>query len=146
MQSHKQRSAKTQAAGLEPWRRVWRDGLAPLMSDAGLTALELALAHGDASLIQGAPTIPPPDPRCNSEPVAGSCLFGFAAWQTQGLVTVADVAAASKAICQEIESRLGKEAHWPLVRWFDDTPEEMMRPALLYEVQREQARRSTVVA
>lgn len=139
MQSHKQRSA--QVTDLEPWRHVWRDGLAPLLSDAGLTALELALVHGDARLIQGAPTIPPPDPRCNSEPVAGSCLFGFAAWQTQGLVTVADVVAASKAICQEIENRLGKEAHWPLVRWFDDTPEEAMRPSLLYEVQRELARR-----
>jgi hypothetical protein len=38
---------------VEPWRTVWRDGLAPLLTDNDLQALGRALAQDDPALIQG---------------------------------------------------------------------------------------------
>ena len=45
---------------MDSWRKVWRDGLAPLISTEGLEALRTALCDDDARLLQGATTTPPP--------------------------------------------------------------------------------------
>ena len=47
---------------MESWRKVWREGLAPLLSDNSLRALRRALVEDDPRLIQGATTTPPPLP------------------------------------------------------------------------------------
>src|SRR5712692_10367123 len=44
---------------MESWRKVWREGLAPLLSTNGLEALRQALVTDDAQLLQGATTTPP---------------------------------------------------------------------------------------
>ena len=47
---------------MENWRKVWREGVAPLLSAAGLEALRRALVTDDGRLLQGATTTPPPLP------------------------------------------------------------------------------------
>src|SRR6185295_15223849 len=62
---------------IEPWRRVWREAVAPLVSTEGLEALRHALASDDARLLQGA-TISPPPMLCVQEfPVEAACPLGF---------------------------------------------------------------------
>jgi hypothetical protein len=45
---------------VESWRRVFREGLEPVVSTPGLLALRQALLTDDPRLIQGATTTPPP--------------------------------------------------------------------------------------
>jgi hypothetical protein len=65
---------------METWRWVWRDGVVPSLSDAGLRALETALAGDDPRLIQGATTSPPPLQRMQDWPVEGACALGYCGW------------------------------------------------------------------
>lgn len=126
---------------MEPWRRVWRDGLAALLTEGDLEQLEVALVRDDSRLIQGAPTEPPPDPRFNDEPADGACLLGYAAMMG-GVALVGQLRQHGLWLCVQIDKRLGKQAHYALVNWWDDTDRDEARAALLYEVQREQAQRS----
>ena len=45
---------------MESWRKVWREGFAPVLSTAGLQALRKALTADDTRLIQGSTSSPPP--------------------------------------------------------------------------------------
>lgn len=45
---------------MESWRRVWREGFAPAMSDAALTALRAGLANDDERIVQGSTTVSHP--------------------------------------------------------------------------------------
>ena len=45
---------------MESWRKVWREGVEPLLSLGSLEALRNGLANDDARLLQGATTTPPP--------------------------------------------------------------------------------------
>jgi hypothetical protein len=62
---------------MENWRRVWRDGFAPLISTKALGALKLALETNDPRLIQGATTSPPPLQCVLEWPVECGCLIGY---------------------------------------------------------------------
>ena len=73
---------------MESWRKVWRDGLAPLISTEGLEALRTALCNDDARLLQGATTTPPPLQCVQDWPVEAACVLGFCGWQGDGLETV----------------------------------------------------------
>src|SRR6266511_3011955 len=65
---------------MESWRKVWRDGLAPLLSTEGLEALRRALESDDARLLQGATTTPPPLQCVQDWPVEAACGVGFCGW------------------------------------------------------------------
>jgi hypothetical protein len=127
---------------MESWRKVWREGLAPLLSTTGLQALRRGLADDDARLLQGATTTPPPLQCVQDWPVESACALGYCGWQGEGLETVAEVEEFFARMCFEIDVRLGEPAgcRW-FLNWFDETPRDEMRRELLAEVNRQLALR-----
>jgi hypothetical protein len=130
---------------MESWRKVWREGVAPLVSTAALEALQRALSDDDARLLQGSTTTPPPLQCVQDWPVEAACALGFCGWQGEGLETVAEVEEFFARMCFEIDQRLGEPAacRW-FLNWFDETPRDEMREALLAEVHRALAQRHSV--
>jgi hypothetical protein len=122
---------------MDSWRKVWRDGLAPLISTEALEALRKALANDDVRLLQGATTTPPPLQCVQDWPVEAACVLGFCGWQGEGLETVAEVEEYFARLCYEVDLRLGEPAacRW-FLNWFDETPRDEMRRLLLSELTR----------
>src|ERR1041385_1191599 len=129
-------------AMIESWRKAWREGLAPQLSTAGLTALRKALLDDDPRLLQGATTAPPPLQCVQDWPVEGACSLGYCGWQGDGLETVAEVEEFFARMCFEIDQLMGEPAacRW-FLNWFDDTQRDEMRRELLVEVHRTLAQR-----
>ena len=120
---------------MESWRKVWREGFAPMLSTAGLQALRKALATDDGRLLQGATTSPPPMMCVQDWPVEATCAVGFCAWQGEGLTTVGEVEEYFARACFEADQRLGEPAACRyFLNWFDDTPREQMRRLFLEEI------------
>src|SRR5437879_13307597 len=122
---------------MESWRKVWRDGLAPHLSVAGLEALAQALMRDDARLLQGATTTPPPLQCVQDWPVEAACVIGYCGWQGDGLESVAQVEEFFARICFEVDQRLGEPAgcRW-FLNWFGDLHRDEVRAHLLAEVKR----------
>src|SRR3954462_8639878 len=127
---------------MESWRKVWREGVVPLLSTEGLEALRRGVVNADARLIQGATTTPPPLQCVQDWPVEAACGVGFCGWQGDGLETVAGVEESFAKMCFEVDQRLGEPAacRW-FLNWFDETPRDDMRRQLLAEVNRALAMR-----
>ncbi len=127
---------------MQSWRKVWREGVAPLLSTPSLEALDRALKDDDSRLLQGSTTTPPPLQCVQDWPVEAACALGFCGWQGEGLETVAEVEEFFARTCFEIDQRLGEPAacRW-FLNWFDETPRDEMREQLLAEVQRALAQR-----
>ncbi len=127
---------------MKSWRKVWRDGLAPLLSTPGLEALRRGLLSDDPRLLQGATTTPPPLQCVQDWPVEGCCAVGYCGWQGEGMETVAEVEEFFARTCFEVDQRLGEPAaiRW-FLNWFDETPRDEMRKLLLAEVNRTLAQR-----
>ena len=127
---------------MESWRKVWREGLAPLLSTEGLDALSRALTSDDPRLLQGATTTPPPLQCVQDWPVEAACGLGYCGWQGEGLESVAEVEEFFARMCFEIDRNLGEPAgcRW-FLNWFDETPREEMRHLLLAEIKRTLAER-----
>jgi hypothetical protein len=107
----------------EPWRRVWRKGIAPFLSEKALEALQRALVSDDARLTQGITTVPTHTRSVQDWPVHNACALAFCGWQGEGLETVAEVEEFFARVCFEIDERLGEPAacRW-FLNWFDDSP------------------------
>lgn len=127
---------------MEAWRKVWREGVAPLLSDEALVALEKALVEDNPRLIQGATTTPPPLQCVLDWPVEAACAIGFCGWVGDGLQTVGEVEEFFTMTMCEIDRRIGEPAgcRW-FLNWFDETPRGEMRDLLVAEVRLEQKRR-----
>jgi hypothetical protein len=127
---------------IESWRMVWREGFAPVLSTAGLVALQQALRSDDHRLTQGSTTTPPPLMCVQDWPVEAACALGFCGWQGEDLETVGEVEEFFARACFEADERLGEPAacRW-FLNWFDDTPRDQMRKLLLEEVERVLAER-----
>lgn len=127
---------------METWRKIWRYGAAPLLSDAGLTALATAIESDDPRLLQGATAAPPPLPCVQDWPVEAACLIGLCGWLGDGLKTVAEVEQYFTKMCFDIDHLIGEPAgiRW-LLNWFDETPRAEMLRELGGEVWREQDQR-----
>lgn len=127
---------------MESWQKVWREGLAPQLSTAGLEALHKALVNDDARLLQGATTSPPPLQCVQDWPVEGACALSYCGWQGDGLESVAEVEEFFAQRCFEADQLLGQPAacRW-FLNWFDETPRDQMRRLLAAEVQRTLAQR-----
>lgn len=121
---------------MESWRKVWREGLAPLLQMEHLEALAKGLREDDARLLQGATTEPPLLICMQDWPVEGACVLGYCGWVGEALKTVAEVDRFFMRMCFEIDQRLGEPAscRWFLT-WFDETPRSEMRTLLLPEVE-----------
>lgn len=132
---------------LESWRKVFRDGIAPLLSLPALEALRDALADDSPLLIQGATCAPPPLQAVQEFPVEAACALGFCGWKGLSLVTVAEVEAYFARVCHDVDQRLGEPAacRW-FLNWYDETSRPIMIKLLLPEVQAELDRRVPVAA
>lgn len=147
---------------MESWRSTWRNGFAPVLSTAALSALRDALANDDPRLVQGATTSPPPLMCVQDWPCEAGCALGYCgAAENGGLayseadyragadyraangVTPRAGAAAVKdaelffaGVCFKADQRLGgpAECRW-FLNWFDDTDRDEMRRELLAEVE-----------
>jgi hypothetical protein len=120
---------------VEIWRKVWRDGVIPLLSRSALEALKRGLADDDPRLIQGATTSPPPLQCVQHEPCEAACALGYAGWIGEELDTVRDVEEFFAKTAFEIDQLLDEPAgcRW-FLNWFDETPRDEMRRELLGEV------------
>jgi hypothetical protein len=127
---------------METWRKVWRDGFAPVLSTNGLTALRTALLRDDPALIQGQPTSPPPLQALLDWPAEGACALGYCAWRGDGMQTVGEVEETIARACFEADCRLGEPAacRW-FLNWYDEAPRDVLRRELIAEVSRELAMR-----
>jgi hypothetical protein len=120
----------------EDWRRVWRTGVAPCLSDAALTALRDGLRDDDERLLQGHTTSPPPLTAVMDWPVEAGCALCYAAWRGDGLTTVEEVEESFGRVCWAAEQTLGEPAavrHF--INWWDKTPRYEAIAALLPEVE-----------
>lgn len=121
---------------MESWRKVWREGLAPLLSVRALEALRDALKADDKRLMQGCTTSPPPLQCVEYWPVEGACAVAYCGWRGEGLETVRDVEAFFAQTCFHIDQAIGEPAgcRW-FLNWFDETPRDQMIRELLPEVE-----------
>ena len=140
---------------MESWRKVFRDGLVPLMPTEELEALRDALKTDSPFLIQGATTQPPPISCVSDWPIEAGCLIAYPFAATHGgfhknldgsnnldACTVAEAESGFAAYCFEIDQRLGEPAatKW-LLDDFDGWPRAEMIANLLPEVERALAAR-----
>lgn len=142
---------------MENWRKVFRDGLAPLLSVEHLEALKEALESDDPALLQGSTMMPP---FYRSEwLVEGACLLAYPYAAVNGgflhdddpselnieAAQAGDVEAFFAQTCSGIDQRLADAEeptpHQLLLEWFDETPRDEMRINLLPEIERELTRR-----
>ena len=127
---------------MESWKRVWREGFAPVLSSAGLEALARALESDDPRLVQIVTTQPPPMPGLLNWPVEAACAVAYAGWRGDRLVTVAEVDDYFACVCREADRQLGCATACRLfLNAFDEWPREEMVRQLLPEVRRELRRR-----
>ncbi len=126
------------------WQTVWRDGIAPSLSTAGLLALGKALRDDDKRLTQQSTTTPPPLMCVQDWPIEAACDIGFCGWYGEGLGTVGEVEAYFARVCYECDQRLGEPAacRW-FINWYDETPRDEMRRDLFLEVKAELQRRKS---
>jgi hypothetical protein len=118
---------------MESWQKVWREGIAPLLSVSGLKALRDALKNDDPTLIQGTTVVP----MLLSRDVAEACPIAYAGWKGDGLRTVDEIDEFFGRMCYEIDLAVGdpEGCRW-FLNWVDDTPRDEMRRLLLAEVER----------
>jgi hypothetical protein len=120
---------------MEKWRRVWREGLAPHLSQAGLCALQLALLKDDPRLVQGTVTLPPPLDALRDCAVEGTCAVSYCGWRGEGLRSVGQIEAYFHRICDAADAVFHEAAACRyFLNWFDDAPRAEMRRELLAEV------------
>lgn len=127
---------------MQRWQSVWRIGLAPQLSTAALGLLRDALRADDPRLQQGATTMPQAIPGAEQLAIVSACAVGFCGWQTHEMETVGEVEEYVADACTEADRLLDEPgASRYFMNWFDDTPREEMRRALLDEVARAMAAR-----
>jgi hypothetical protein len=129
------------------WQRIWRRGFAPVLSIAGLQALQRALETDDPCLVQGTTTHPAGVSRSANEPVCAACPLGYAGWRGEGMSTAGEVDGYFSRLCIAADERLGEMAATvDFLNWVDDTPRAAMRRQLLAEVDRTLAERLPAAA
>lgn len=122
---------------IEPWRRVWRDGLGPQFSPTSLVILRGGLLQDDPRLLQRATAHPEPSPLFSADAIEGCCALGFGAWQSGALQRIGDLATFFNHLCSTADDRLGELAGCRyFLDWYDQTPRPVMRHELLGEVNR----------
>lgn len=130
---------------MSAWQTVFRKGIAPQLSTAGLLALRLAIEEDDPALMQGFTVCPLPVPgQYEHEPTEADPI-AYAIWRGEGLRTVREVEDRFAAVMFECDQMLGEPAacRW-WTNWVDQTDRAEMRTALLVEVRAVLAERGIV--
>ncbi len=125
---------------MENWRKVWREGIVPLLTYQHLRVLGDALENNSPELLQGATTTPPPLMCVRDWPCEAACPVSYMGWkagdgEAKELLTVDDVESFFAKMCYEIDQKLGEPAgcrHF--LNWVDETDRTEMRRELLAEV------------
>ena len=132
---------------MEKWRRVWREGLLPQFSGAGLLALQAALLNDDPRLLQGTVSAPPPLDALRHCGVIGTCAIGYCGWQGEGLRSVGTIEDYFHRICAAADAVFHEPAACRFfLNWYDDVPRTEMRRELLGEVRLALRQRTQVAA
>jgi hypothetical protein len=123
---------------LEPWRRVFRHGIAPQLPLEALEALRQGLVRFDPRLRPGGTVGSGP-----WAPVSTACAIGFAGWKGLALATPEAIEDFFNEVCARADVILeqpGACRHF--IRWFDESRREFAFPLLLAEVNRAIAERT----
>lgn len=132
---------------MELWRRVWRLGLAPHLSETGLHALRAALLHNDDRLLQGASTSPPALDVLAECEVEAACALCYCAWRGDGCTSVGEVAREFERLCLAADQALGEPGGVrAFLDWYDLTPRGEVRRLLREEVEHALAQRRSAAA
>lgn len=135
----------------ELWRKTWRQGFVPLLSDAQLASLRKAIVEDDPRLVQGRTFVAAngyDSPFLTEHLVGGACLVGWCGWQVDGLSKVSEVLDYFRRFCHRVINSMGRPSEDgcykvnEFLRWFDETPREEMRRELLAEINLAQAERA----
>ncbi len=149
---------------MESWKRVWRNGFVPLLSEKALQGLLEALETDDSRLVQGSTTTPPPLSCVSDWPCEAACGIGYAGAVEMGgllpppsyerslgevpgmsqqagsppavVATVGEVEEYFAKMCWECDKLLHEPAGCRFfLNWFDETPRDEMIALLIQEVQ-----------
>src|SRR5213593_1691242 len=108
---------------MELWQKVWRQGLAPQLTDTALKVLRQALEKDDRQIVQGATVCPPALDVFEGNLVEAACALGFCGWKGEGHETVGVLSDYFTRLCAASDERLGEPGicrHF--LHWFDETP------------------------
>lgn len=120
---------------MEPWRNIWRTGIAPLLSSSSLLAIQHALEDDDPHLAQGCIVFPKPVPSCWDLPPLALGLFAYCGMEGEGLSTIFEVSDFHDRLMIAVDQRLGDPgATREFLNWFDGVPRQVIRAELLPEI------------
>ncbi len=127
---------------MENWRRVFREGVLPLLSEKEAAALRKGLADGDPELVRGRVSESRfiPDGRGYSPlPCHGACLCGYAGWKGGPLETCGEVEEFFDEIAKGCAERCGHASIRHLTGAWDEADaveggEEFLRRELVAEI------------
>jgi hypothetical protein len=104
----------------EPWRSIWRNGIAPSLHQRHLEALRRGLESNDSALIHKQSFEPIPLPCIKDFPVHAACALGYPGWKGDRLETVGEAEEFFSRVIHETEERLGEVGAVDLfLRWWD---------------------------
>ncbi len=120
---------------MEPWRRVFREGIAPQLPLGALEALRHGLLKHDPRLRPGATVEVGWTPRGTG--ITQACAIGYGAWKGLQLTTAADIEMFFNEVCDRANQILEDPgACGAFINWFDGHRREFVFPLLLTEVNR----------
>jgi hypothetical protein len=121
---------------LQAWQHVWRKGIVPQLTVAGLEGLKKALEENRRSLLTGATTFPPPLQCMQNEPVEGCCPLCYALLDGNRpeYVSVGALEERFAEACFRADQLCGEPG---AIRWFLNAIDEWSRPELLQNLLRE---------
>jgi hypothetical protein len=129
--------ARNEQEPLESWRKVFREGIVPQVSVAGLQNLAQALERDDPRLLQGVTSNPPALACMANDPVEGCCAWCFLLLDHKRPYQVS-VGALDQRFAESCfkASQLCGEAGSAryFLNFLDETPRDEMRKLLLVEV------------
>jgi hypothetical protein len=120
---------------MEPWRRVFREGIAPQLPLAALEALRHGLLKHDPRLRPGATVDIGWTP--GGTGVMQACAIGYGGWKGMHLTSAADIELFFNEVCSRANQVLcDPGACGAFIIWFDGHRREFVFPLLLTEVNR----------
>lgn len=120
---------------MELWRKVWREGLVPQLTQPGLEALRQGLLRDDPLLVQGVTISPPAIDVFADAEVEAACALGYCNWKGDDRCVVSDLSGDFERMCTTADETLGEPGICRFfLNWFDETPRSEMRRLLLAEV------------